>query len=345
MPLRPSARVRLCGVASVGLGITLLAIIPSTPACAQPPPPPPAAVVPPPLSPEQEAEATRLYEEGRKAATAAQWAKARDAFQRALRIKPHWQTAAALGFVDLRAGQHRDAAEHLTAGLREGSASLEEVERKELQAALAKARAKVGALTITVDPPGAEVIVNGLPVGKAPLPDAVFVDPGPVFVEARLAGYAAVREPRTAVAGKEETVRLLLRKTAEIVGPVQGPERALPVPGNQAPTSNERRVAGFAVGAVGLAGLGAGAITGVLSLVKHQEADHKCPTHIQCGSEVNDIAATGRTMWMVSTAAFGVGVLGAGLGVYLVLSSPRQRTTVGTAVLSGGGALTLGTTF
>ena len=119
-------RARLCGVASVSLGITLLALVPSTPACAQPPPPPPAAVVPPPLSPEQDAEATRLYDEGRKLAKTDQWIKARDAFLRAWHLKPHWQIAAALGRAELKAGLHRDAAEHLTASLRDAPASLDE---------------------------------------------------------------------------------------------------------------------------------------------------------------------------------------------------------------------------
>ena len=197
----------------MGLGITLLALVPGTPACAQPPPPPPApVVVSPPLSPEQDAEATRLYDEGRKLARMEQWIKARDAFLRAWRLKPHWQIAAALGRAELKAGLHRDAAEHLTASLRDAPAGLDEADRKELQSMNAKARARVGALTITVDPPGAEVLVNGLSVGKTPLQDVVFVDPGPVFVEARLAGYTSRKDSRTLAPGKREDVRFLLSR-------------------------------------------------------------------------------------------------------------------------------------
>ncbi|WP_437578186.1 PEGA domain-containing protein [Sorangium sp. So ce887] len=55
---------------------------------------------------------------------------------------------------------------------------------------LAESRAQVGALVVTAGVVGAEVVVDGKAVGKAPREGEVFVDAGEHRVEARLEGYA-----------------------------------------------------------------------------------------------------------------------------------------------------------
>jgi hypothetical protein len=118
-----------------------------------------------------------------------------------------------------------------------------------------------------VDPPGAEVLVNGVRVGKAPLADVVFVDPGDVVVEARAPGLSLGQESLKAVAGKEEAVTLVLKKEAP---PAQG---AL-APGSDAPRSPGRtgtfwgpqRVAGAVVTSVGAVGAVVGAVLGGIAI-------------------------------------------------------------------------------
>jgi hypothetical protein len=159
------------------------------------------------------AAAKRFYEEGVKAADLGQWEKARERLLSSWRIRQHWKVAANLGRAEVRVGKFRDAAEHLTFFLRE-AAEVTPDDRRATQQMLDRAKARVGALSIAVDPPGAEVLVNGQVVGKAPLPGVVFVEPGQVLVEARLEGFTGARETRTAVAGKEESVSLQLAKLA-----------------------------------------------------------------------------------------------------------------------------------
>ena len=108
-------RMRACGLATVGLGAALLVLAPG--ACAQTPPPVPAVVAPPPLTPEQEDEVRRLFEEGKQAAGGLQWNKARDRFGAAYAIKRSWQVAALLGTAEAKTQRYRDAAEHLTFAL------------------------------------------------------------------------------------------------------------------------------------------------------------------------------------------------------------------------------------
>ncbi|MEP7121359.1 MAG: hypothetical protein ABJE95_10635 [Byssovorax sp.] len=203
---RESTRARTCG--ALGLGVALLLL--GSSAQAQAPGTATIAAPAPGASPD----ADQLYEEGRSAAKAGQQEKARELYQRSWRIRQHWLVAGNLGRIELTMSKFRDAAEHLTYFLKEAPATVDEPARKAAQGLLDTARAKVGELRVTVNVPGAEVLVDGQGVGTAPLSGVVFVNPGMVFVEARLAGYEAAKVSRTAVAGAEETVALRLLKPA-----------------------------------------------------------------------------------------------------------------------------------
>jgi hypothetical protein len=149
---------------------------------------------------EREAEAERLYADGQKAAQAERWTEARDRFREAFALTPHAQIAVQLGRAELSLGESASAAEHLAFFLRtatDASAS----DRQTVQAMLDRARAKVAAVEVTVEPSGAEVRVEGREVGTAPLADPVFVEPGTRDVEAFGRGGSA-RATIEAAAGK-----------------------------------------------------------------------------------------------------------------------------------------------
>jgi hypothetical protein len=108
-----------------------------------------------------------------RAAKLALWQRAYTSFLQAWRLKQHYQIAANLGRAELKLRKYRDAAEHLTYFLREASAVGPD-ERKAAQAMLDEARAKVGALTIIVDRPGAVVLVDGVAIGRCGHPTALW---------------------------------------------------------------------------------------------------------------------------------------------------------------------------
>jgi hypothetical protein len=119
----------------------------------------------------------------------------------------HWQIAGSLGDCELKLGLYREAAQHLAYFLRESPAERHTAAAKKLYD---EARAQVGAIVITVDVPGAEVTVDGKPLGKSPLGSPVFVPPGPYTVEARL-GTKIVSAAVDAPIGVERTVALSLK--------------------------------------------------------------------------------------------------------------------------------------
>lgn len=110
---------------------------------------------------------------------------------------------------------HRDAAEHLSYALRTYaiSGSTKEQLAKARQM-LAEAKQHVTVVTIAVNVQGAEVLVDGKTVGHAPLPDDVFVEPGPRVIEAKLAGHAGARQTIEATKGGTRNVALALAPAA-----------------------------------------------------------------------------------------------------------------------------------
>ncbi|WP_437591791.1 PEGA domain-containing protein [Sorangium sp. So ce1000] len=209
--------------------------------------------------------ARQLYEEGREAAAAGKWAKAHASFLAAWRIKPHYQIASNLGVACLKLGMHRDAAEYLVRYLREAPATKVN-ERQNAEASLKEALAKVASVTVQVTPAGAEVTVDGAVVGKAPLPDRVFLDPGKHEIGARLDGYAPATRPIVAVAGRAETVEVQLER-APVAGVGARPFVVEPV----APRDELRTPLLIAGGIAAGAGIVTGVVFGVLS---GNRADH-----------------------------------------------------------------------
>src|SRR5690606_17528893 len=69
---------------------------------------------------------------------------------------------------------------------------------------------KVGRLQIAVTPEGAELLVDGASVGRAPLAEELFVMPGSREIQAQLAGYQPARELVTLGAGESRTVSVAL---------------------------------------------------------------------------------------------------------------------------------------
>ncbi|MDC0683149.1 PEGA domain-containing protein [Sorangium atrum] len=175
--------------------------------------------------------ARQLFADGVKAANAGKWAEAHAAFLAAWGLKPHYQIASNLGVACLRVGKPRDAAEYLTRYLREVPATKVQ-ERQRAEVSLQEARAQVAAVTVEVAPGGAEVTVDGAIVGRAPLADPVFLDPGRHEVGAKLDGYVSQTRPVDAPAGGTETVVIALERPPAPDARGAGAERsASPAPG------------------------------------------------------------------------------------------------------------------
>jgi hypothetical protein len=184
-------------------------------------------------------------------------------------------------------------------------------------------------------PKGTVILLDGAPVATAALGSEIPVDPGKHVVIGEAPGSPERRYEVVA----EEAKRVVVS-----VKPWPDTSAPPPPPVEEPPPRDNRRLAGYVVGGVGLAGLGAGAVIGILTVLRHDELDRKCPSHTGCSPEVIRGASEGQSLSLASTVALAAGAAGLGVGTYLVLSSGTAKktaatATVGAAVLPGGAML------
>jgi hypothetical protein len=67
-----------------------------------------------------------------------------------------------------------------------------------------------------VHPKGAEILVDGVSLGTAPIDSPVFVDPGPVEVSSKMEGYTGFKTSRNVAAGTVETFKFDLKRSGNL---------------------------------------------------------------------------------------------------------------------------------
>ncbi|WP_437776333.1 PEGA domain-containing protein [Sorangium sp. So ce1097] len=201
----------------------------------------------------------RLERSADRAVAEGQLAKARDIWLQVWQLAPSEKAACNVGQLALRVGDMARAAEFLALCIERTPAprSAEERERYASRALdLARVKQEVGALTFAV-PPGAQLSIDGRPVGQAPLGREVVVEPGSHRVRAALG--AAAKETTVEVrAGEARLVVIDLAPPAPAGGqqaaPAGWPVAAGPAaPGSEGP-------------ATGLVLLGGAATAGCITL-------------------------------------------------------------------------------
>jgi hypothetical protein len=121
--------------------------------------------------------ARQRYKEGVAAFDAGRYEEARVAFLQAYALKRHPAVLLNLGLSELRSNHAVDAGNHLAQFVREAKEATPE-QRQTAQSGIEEAKRKAAHLVIVVDRPNADVSVDGTLIGKSPLVDPVFVEPG-----------------------------------------------------------------------------------------------------------------------------------------------------------------------
>ena len=171
-------------------------------------------------------------------------------------------------------------------------------------------------LTITTKDADATLKVDGAPIKREEL-DFVPVDAGVHQVEAVAQGKKSWSSTVSMPEGS--------RKVDVVVPPLEvivGKTRVVTVTRD---SSSTKRTLGFVVGGIGLAGLAAAGITGVLLLGDKSTADKKCtPTCVD--QDGRDAVSRGKSLIPINAVAWGVGALGVGVGTFLILTSGKKAT-------------------
>lgn len=168
-------------------------------------------------------EAEVLIARGVRKRVAADHAGALELFQRAHDLVPSGRTLAQMGLAEASLRRWVDSESHLSAALASPDRWVDE-NRRELEKTLEAVRSHVAVVTIA-GPPGAEVTLNGQPLGRLPLTEATKAAEGMLHFEARAPGHKATQLDVEVRGGKAFQVTLDLEPL-----PHASPTSAVPVP-------------------------------------------------------------------------------------------------------------------
>ena len=244
-----------------------------------------------------------LFRQGRDAAKAGDFRMACEKFGESQRLDPAPGTLINLGECKAKLGLFASAWQYY----REASDLLVgDPERRALaEKAAAEVEPRMSRLKVGLSPTAPEhttAVRDGVELAHGSLDLALPVDAGEHLIVVQAPG----REP------KEFRVKLgETESKSVIVEP--GPVKTEPV----AASSVAMRNAGFAVGAIGLASLGVGIVTGVLTLNRKSTVEENCGES-GCTPPGLDAAAEGKTLSTVSSVTFVVGLAALGTGILLV---------------------------
>ncbi|WP_437279641.1 PEGA domain-containing protein [Sorangium sp. So ce375] len=233
--------------------------------------------------------ADAFFRQGLRLYSDKKYVEAEKELESAWELNPTFDVAYNLGNTKYQLKKHREAAQHLSFALRNWPLVKTVAKLKPTaEQRFAESRAQVGAVAVTVGVAGAEVLVDGKPVGRAPLEGEVFVEPGEHQVEARQVGYAPASQTVTVAKGATAAVTLALAAAksegataagttegggsavgAGAGGPVMGQPPAAPVE----PPPKKNWVPVIALGAASAVGLAVGITSTVLSRNARSDAE------------------------------------------------------------------------
>lgn len=283
------------------------------------------------------AEAERLFNEGREAMQAHDYARACENFNQSDRLEHAVGTLFNLANCEEQRGRvftastlFRHAREQLAAGDRRIAVADEHVSLLAL---------RVPHVRLTVVSPSQQDIrvrVDGAEIDSTASSAPLALDPGIHTIAFRGPGQHE----------QAKAIELRERELLEVAIPFDAPAAQQPASPSAPPPSNdrthggapvadnsdrflglERRTTAYLVGGVGVAGLLAGAITGILGL--HQEAvgNANCSDATRtCNHKGVDANGRARSLATASSAGFVLGIVGVGLGSYLYVTAEPTPT-------------------
>jgi tetratricopeptide (TPR) repeat protein len=306
------------------------------------------------------------FEKGVSAFADRRFAEAAEEFETAYRMSPAYVVLYNIGQVSVALGRSVEAVDAFDKYLRQGASSISAERRQEVLAEIEKQRARIGTISVRTFPEGASIRLDGIVVGRTPLPAPLRVTAGRHSIEALLPKH----NPESRELTVEGRANLALELTLEAIAapPVAAPTPPAPAPREPAaerpfvyiapapaapppalverpserpaPTSSVsiQRIAGIVLLVGGLATATVGGITAYRGSNQANEARDRLATLM--GNEwdaakVDYDAGKSRNQrgWIVA----GVGTAVAIGGVVLMATVPERSTSVSLAPWGNAG--------
>jgi hypothetical protein len=240
--------------------------------------------------------------------------------------------------------------------LAEGGKQVPTVRRKEAEATVAIQQRRIASVTIHAAVDGLVLRVDGIAVGKTPLPAPLELKAGAHFLSASVEGYRPWDQPLDLAGGEKRDLEIRLDRVEAAQAPPTAaavpvtPEPAPVVPTAETVPSPEptrltestaappspsvstapptRKIVAYALGGVGVAALAVGGVYGVTAISKRHDSNSNCPQN-QCTQAGVDLNNQAKTAARVADISIGVGLVTVAVATYLLLRpvAPSSPTT------------------
>jgi hypothetical protein len=281
--------------------------------------------------------AQTLFNDGRRLMEAGQYAQACPKFTESHRLDPAGGTVLNLAVCHDREGRTASAFEEFRDALgwaeKEGNAARIDLARRRM-AALEPVLSRLSLrLAPDADITRLRITLDGKELFREAWAVAAPADPGPHTIEATAPGKVAWRtEVRIDRAG--QAVEVPIPRLVDAVPIVKEAEPPV-APGTHEGGGSGRNAAGFVALALGAAGVGAGTYFGLRAFSKWHDRNDNCSNGICNDQAVEDARSTDHAA-LGADVSFGIGIVGAGVGAYLLLTSrsasAKDASTGGLAV-------------
>jgi hypothetical protein len=247
--------------------------------------------------------------------------EARSLFKRAHALSPSARTLRGVGMCSFNLGDYVDAMLHLEAALDEESRPLSVEQRAAADELVDRASRKIGRFRLTVDPPGADITVDGGPAVRSVRGD-ILVEPGRHELSVRAASFRTAQRTLSVDPGDRAALEIRLEhatpgdqvamSTPPPIAPAVSAPVSAPLP-TVAPRYLGVRRFGIASITLGAASLALFAVTGSQALHSKSELDSACRAGCP-PAKWDDLDAYDRQRALAAVGAYsGAALVGAGI--------------------------------
>jgi hypothetical protein len=293
------------------------------------------------------AAAEALFNEGRSLVASGKFAQACPKFEASQQLDPGLGTLLNLAECYEKLGKTASAWAEYREAIPLARASGSKVRQDLATERAAALESRLSMLTIRAmggseDATGLEIRRDGIPVQSAELGSPIPVDPGPHTIEAvapgKLKWSSTIQITDAAKLAVEVPALTPVAGGAAPPTPAAKPIEAPPLDqGAHSSSSSTQRTAGIIVGAVGVVGIGIGAVFALGASSKWSDAKAKCTAYpYGCNQDSMDARSSAQSKASVATIAFIVGgVAVAGGAVLWLTAGPSQEKSVAIGVGPG----------
>jgi hypothetical protein len=277
-------------------------------------------------------------EQALQAYDAGRFTEARTLFRRAHEVAPTARTLRTIGMCSFNLGDYVDAAVSFEAALQETRKPLTGEQRKQVAELIARSNQAIGRFAVRLTPADANLILDGRPVTLTAQHE-LLVEPGRHELSVQARGHHTVQSGLSVEGGDRTTLEFHLALVPDAESELPPPGTSQPMAANGqtqqsaaahtsegAPShsgSSLQSTFGYTSLGVGVAGLAAFGVFGVLAIVEQNKLQDVCPNNA-CGPSHYDQVDRYDTYKTVST----IGLIGGGaftlLGAGLLLFRPER---------------------